>query len=603
MSIGQRLADWLEERTGLKTALHTCSGRAVLGGLSWGNAVRAAILFGLIVQAITGLVLWMHYSPSAQTAWESVYYIQYELPGGWLLRGIHHYTAQVLVALLGLYVAGMVLLGEYRWPRELVFWTAIFLFLCSMALCLTGDLLSWDRNAFSATTVRVRFLTLLPVVGQSLLKVAIGGPGPDLGTLTLTRFFALHVGVLAFGFTLLLWAHLALLRRVRIVTHAPPLPAGSYWPAQAVRNAAACLVLMLAVLALVGREGVHLGSPADSTHFYDAARPEWSLRGVYGLSEMIPGSGIFGTGLSWKIFPIFIIPGLMVLVFLAMPFLARWRWGYLLNVGILIVIGGGLAILTLISYRADANDPVHQAAVAEEQQLAQRTVELAQGQGIPPSGALSLLKTDPKTEGARLFAQHCASCHAHVGGLGKEFRLEKPSAPNLGGFGTPQQVRGWLDPVRIQSPEYFGGTAFKNGDMVRTIKEMYADLDADERKEVQEQMDSIALMLAAEADLSRQQTELAQQKQRIDEGRKLFQQNCAGCHRFHGKGTQSGPELTGYGSLGWLVEITSNPAAAKFYGSRNDRMPIFEKELSRQQIELIARFLRGEWYEPQPPSP
>jgi len=449
----------------------------------------------------------------------------------------------------------------------------------------------------------VRFLTLLPVIGQSLLKVAIGGPGPDLGTLTLTRFFALHVGVLAFGFALLLWAHLALLRRVRVVTAAPPLPAGPYWPAQAVRNAAACLVLIAVVLALVGKEGVPLGSPADATHFYDAARPEWSLRGVYGLSEMIPGSGIFGTGLSWKIFPIFIIPGLTVLVFLAMPFFARWRWGYWLNVAILAAIGGGLGILTFVSYRADARDEKFQSAVAEERLLAQRTVELAQAQGIPPTGALSLLKTDPKTEGARLFGQHCASCHAHVGGLGKEFRLEKPSAPNLGGFGTPQQVRGWLDPVRIQSPDYFGGTAFKNGDMVRTIKEMYADLDADELKEVQEQMDSIALMLAAEANLPRLQTELAQQKGRIAEGMKLFQQNCAGCHRLHGKGTQSGPELTGYGSLGWLVEITSNPAAAKFYGKRNDRMPIFEKELSRQQIELIARFLRGEWYEPAPPTP
>lgn len=603
MSFWQRAGEWLELRTGVRTAIYNCSCRAVLGGLSWGNAVRAAILFGLIVQAITGLVLWMHYSPSAQTAWESVYYIQYELPGGWLLRGIHHYTAQVLVALLALYVAGMVLLAEYRWPRELVFWTAIFLFLCSMALCLTGDLLPWDRNAFSATTVRVRFLTLLPVIGQALFKIAIGGPGPDLGTLTLTRFFALHVGVLAFGFALLLWAHLALLRRVRVVTNAPPLPAGPYWPAQAVRNAAACLVLMLAVLALVGREGVHLGSPADPMHFYDAARPEWSLRGVYGLSEMIPGSGIFGTGLSWKIFPIFIIPGLMVVVFLVMPFFARWRWGYWLNVGILVVIGGGLGILTFVSYLADAQDPMHQAALAEEQQLAKRTVQLAQALGIPPTGALSLLKTDPKTEGARLFGQHCASCHAHVGGLGKEFRPEKPTAPNLGGFGTPEQIRGWLDPQRIQTADYFGATAFQRGDMVRVIKEMYADLDADERKELQEQMDSIALMLAAEADLPRQQAELAQQKQRIDQGRRLFQENCASCHRLHGKGTQSGPELTGYGSLDWLVEITSNPAAEKFYGSRNDRMPIFEKELSRQQIELIARFIRGEWYEPETSGP
>lgn len=602
MSFGQRLGEWLEERTGLKTALHTCSYRAVLGGVSWSNAVRAAFVFGIIVQAITGLVLWMYYSPSAQTAWESVYYIQYEVPGGWLLRGIHHFMAQVLVALTGLYVVGMVLLGEYRAPRELVFWTGLFLLLCTMALCLTGDLLAWDRNAFSATTVRVRFLTLLPWIGTALLKVAIGGPGPDLGTLTLTRFFGLHVGVLAVGFIVLLWAHLALLRRVRIVTSMPPLPAGPYWPNQATRNALACVVLMGVVLVLVSVSGVHLGSPANPAHFYDATRPEWSLRGVYGLSELIPGSAIPGLGISWKIFPIFIIPGLVVLVFLAMPFFARWAWGYLLNVAILVVIGCSLVWLTWVSYRSDALDEMHQAAVAEELQLAHRTVELAQAKGIPPTGALTLLKTDPKTEGARLFGQHCASCHAHIGGRGKEFRLEKPSAPNLGSFGSREQVRGWLDPQRIVSPEYFGGTAFQKGDMVRTIKDMYADLDAEELQEVQEQMDTIAIMLSAEAQLVQQKDLDRKDSARIEAGKKLFQQNCASCHRFHGKGTQSGPDLTGYGTLAWLTAITSNPGAAQFYGSRNDRMPIFEKELSREQIELIARFIRGEWYEPTKPT-
>ena len=61
-----------------------------------------------MIQAITGWCLWMYYSPSAQTAWESVYFVQYEVLGGWLLRGLHYWTAQVLVALLLLYVVQMI---------------------------------------------------------------------------------------------------------------------------------------------------------------------------------------------------------------------------------------------------------------------------------------------------------------------------------------------------------------------------------------------------------------------------------------------------------------------------------------------------------------
>ncbi len=61
------------------------------------------------MQAITGFFLWVYYSPSAQTAWESVYYLQYDVAGGWLLRAIHHYSAHVLLAMLIIYVVQSIL--------------------------------------------------------------------------------------------------------------------------------------------------------------------------------------------------------------------------------------------------------------------------------------------------------------------------------------------------------------------------------------------------------------------------------------------------------------------------------------------------------------
>ena len=68
-----------------------------------------------------------------------------------------------------------------RAPRELVFWATVGLGLCALAAVLTGDLLSWDQNGYAATKTRTGFLTFLPWVGEDLLKIAIGGPGPALG--------------------------------------------------------------------------------------------------------------------------------------------------------------------------------------------------------------------------------------------------------------------------------------------------------------------------------------------------------------------------------------------------------------------------------------
>ena len=84
---------WLDERTGYKKIVHEALYENVPGGARWRYVWGSTLTFTLVVQFITGIFLWMAYSPSSQTAWESVYYIQDVMTGGWLLRGIHHFTA------------------------------------------------------------------------------------------------------------------------------------------------------------------------------------------------------------------------------------------------------------------------------------------------------------------------------------------------------------------------------------------------------------------------------------------------------------------------------------------------------------------------------
>src|ERR671938_1601690 len=98
------LFDWLDHRTGLRKIVSITLNENVPGGARWRYVWGSTLTFALAVQFITGIFLWMNYSPSAQTAWESVYYIQHEMSFGWLLRGIHHYTAQAMIVLLALHM-------------------------------------------------------------------------------------------------------------------------------------------------------------------------------------------------------------------------------------------------------------------------------------------------------------------------------------------------------------------------------------------------------------------------------------------------------------------------------------------------------------------
>ena len=90
---------------------------------------------------VTGTLLWMFYAPSAQTAWESVYFLQYHVAGGWFLRGVHHYMAQAMIVLLVLHLMQVVIDGAYKAPRELNFWFGILMMGVTLALSLTGYLL------------------------------------------------------------------------------------------------------------------------------------------------------------------------------------------------------------------------------------------------------------------------------------------------------------------------------------------------------------------------------------------------------------------------------------------------------------------------------
>ena len=173
LTIGPALADWLAVGW---------PNRRFPAGRAAARSCPPPSLFTFCIQAITGFFLWVYYSPSAQTAWESVYFLQNEVVGGWLLRAIHHYSAHVLLALLILYRRAKHSHPAYRAPRELVFWATVGLGLCAPGghphrrLALVGpERLRLDEDADRLPHVSA-------VGGRQSAEAGHRRPGPGVGT-------------------------------------------------------------------------------------------------------------------------------------------------------------------------------------------------------------------------------------------------------------------------------------------------------------------------------------------------------------------------------------------------------------------------------------
>jgi len=586
---------WIDDRTGIQGILHEALYERIPGGARWRYVWGSALTLAIATQFITGIVLWAYYSANAAGAWESVYYIQNQMLGGWLLRGIHHYMAQATIILLALHLLQVVVDGAYRAPREVNFWFGMALLLVVLGLSLTGYLLPWDQKGFWATKVATSIASITPVVGPELQRLLVGGA--EYGHFTLTRFLALHAGVLPGLLIALIVGHIALFRRHGVKAPDPDhAPDETFWPGQVFKDAVVGLAVMLVVVFIVlYTGGADLGAPADPTEPYSAARPEWYFLFLFQWLKYFPaGTEVLGA---------MVIPGIIVTGVALMPILGKWEKGHRFNLVFLGGLGLGIVFLTGIAWVEDRSNEEFLQAKEMAELEAERAKELAGApDGIPSTGALTLLRTDPKTQGPKLFAANCASCHAFDGhdGLGGA-RTEEQSASDLEGFGSRTWISGLLNPDSVDTPHYFGGSDHDNGQMVRYVTRRVPRFTP-------EQLDQLQLVLkavSAEAALPYQaeldSTEMAD----IEAGRAAIIEEpieCTECHTFREFVNEDpdGPTLTGWGSREWMMGIVGNPEHPRYYGEDNDRMPAFLDDgvLTERQIGLVVDWLRQDWYRP-----
>jgi ubiquinol-cytochrome c reductase cytochrome b subunit len=634
-----QLADWLDHRTGYRNLMHIMLKEPIRGGARWRYVWGSTLTFVFFLQVITGTMLWLGYSPSAKTAWESVYYIQHEMTLGWLVRAIHHFAAQAMVILLLFHLVQVVVDGAYKAPREINFWLGLVLMQIVLGLGLTGYLLPWDQKGYYATQVATGIMGSTPVVGESMQQLMQGGP--EYGHHTLTRFFALHAGILPASLVGFLFLHIYVFRRhgLTIKEKGAKPTDDVFWPDQILKDAVACLAVLAAILFLAIWKGAELTAPANPAEAYDAARPEWYYLFLFRFLKFswVSRMGEL-TGLG-EAFGAVVVPGLLMGVLVAMPLIARKKAGHAFNVAYLWIVVIGAGLLTGVAIYEDRYSEAGIAfRYAETQALVdgERTVELAHEFGIPSDGAGALIAADPFVQGPKLFKTYCADCHqpASLAGMFKT----PAQAPQLADLANRTLIdctsREWIRSVLTDYTGHFAtlkniqageGAPVSAQERAKAAAHLLTNPDgmagwSTANKAVltdaANAADFTALVefLYAQGD---QPDAIATTDPQYARGQEIFgsgsltkeslSQGCADCHNLVVKGNAeagfdygSGPDLTGYMGKDWLTKFIARPAdyyKGSYYGDGivSNAMPAFGEQLRQEDLEMLARWLAKDY--------
>ena len=171
--------------------------------LTWGLGGMAVVLVCLLFA--TGVMLKFSYQPVPDRAYESIVHLQDDVFFGQLIRNIHHWSANLLLIVVSLHFLRVFFTGAFHAPRQLNWIIGLTMFLAVLGSNFTGYLLPWDQLAFWAVTICTGMLEYIPVIGEGLRHLILGGS--DMGPATLYNFFAIHTAIIPGCLVLLMPFH------------------------------------------------------------------------------------------------------------------------------------------------------------------------------------------------------------------------------------------------------------------------------------------------------------------------------------------------------------------------------------------------------------
>jgi len=272
---------------------------------SWWYVFGSATLLCFVLQIVTGCCLALVYVPAADQAWNSLEYLNFQQPAGWFLRGLHFWGSNFMVTLMTIHLVQVFLFGAFKYPRELAWVVGCVLFLCTIGMAFTGQVMRFDQDAYWGLGIGVAMMGRFPVIGESLVQLVLGGS--IIGGETLSRFFTLHVFVIPGLLLVLIGLHLWLVVKVginewpmpgRLVTrekyldeyHAEIERDGEPFVPQGVRKdlvfSGLVLIALFAAAAILGPDGPN-GQP-DPTLINTVPRPDFFFLWLFAALALLP---------------------------------------------------------------------------------------------------------------------------------------------------------------------------------------------------------------------------------------------------------------------------------------------------------------------------
>jgi len=214
--IPKRITSWLDDRYQLSEILEPILSKPVPDWQRrWYYCLGGLTFFLFLVQGATGIMLAFYYKPTPAEAYASIQFIENEVMLGSAVRMIHHWSANGMIVMACAHMLRVFIMGAYKPPRELNWVSGVLLLVMTLAFGFTGYLLPWDQRAYWATTVGTEIAGSIPVIGQ--LAFIFLRAGWNITSLTLTRFFGLHVLILPLITLGTMLAHFLMVRKQGIM--------------------------------------------------------------------------------------------------------------------------------------------------------------------------------------------------------------------------------------------------------------------------------------------------------------------------------------------------------------------------------------------------
>jgi quinol-cytochrome oxidoreductase complex cytochrome b subunit len=263
----------------------------------------------------TGLMLKFVYQPTPELAYESIVYLQDDVPFGQLIRNIHHWSAYLVLIVVFLHFLRVFFTGAFHPPRQFNWIIGLAMFLAVLASNITGYLLPWDQLAFWAITICTGMLEYIPFIGTWLQALVRGGN--EIGPATLSIFFALHTAVIpALLLALMPWHFWRIRKAGGLVIPRRPdeerpgrdekVPT---IPNLIVREIVVAVVLIALLMAISVSFNAPLGAKANPGLSPNPTKAPWYFAGIQEL--LLNFHPLFG---------LFILPGFMLLALVSIPY-------------------------------------------------------------------------------------------------------------------------------------------------------------------------------------------------------------------------------------------------------------------------------------------